>query len=145
VERCVLNNDFQTNVNRMRQLQVTYIDANIPVYTVDMVGPFIMGYNDLLERFATDNGYVAPKAEFTTPAYFKKCFVSYMKSYQDLYRYNWFMDDWYAEHADYLHEAYLAGRRYFGDYLDGKRPFRWHHYFELHYFKQFVKRLLRRA
>ena len=29
-----------------------------------------------------------------------------------------------------------------GDYLDGKRPFLWHHYFELHYFKQFVKRLL---
>lgn len=145
VERCVLNNDFQTNVNRMRQLQVTYIDANIPVYTVDMVGPFIMGYNDCMERFATDNGYVAPKAEFTTPAYLKKCFVSYMKSYQDLYRYNWFMDDWYAEHADYLHEAYLAGHKYFGDYLDGKRPFRWHHYFELHYFKQFIKRLLKRA
>ena len=31
---------------------------------------------------------------------------------------------------------------FFGDYLDGKRPFRWHHYFELHYFKQFVKRIL---
>ena len=33
-------------------------------------------------------------------------------------------------------------RGFFGDFLDGKRPFRWHHYFELHYFKQFVKRIL---
>ena len=145
LERCVLNNDFQTNVNRMRQLQVAYIDANIPVYTVDMVGPFIMGYNDCMERFAEDKGYAPPKAEYTTKQYLKQCFVSYMKSYQDLYRYNWFMDDWYAEHADYLYEAYQAGHEYFGDWLDGKRPFLWHHYFELHYFKQFIKRLLKRA
>ena len=27
--------------------------------------------------------------------------------------------------------------------LDGKKPFLWHHYFELHYFKQFVKRILK--
>lgn len=145
VERCVLNNDFQTNINRMRQLQVAYIDANIPVYTIDMVGPFIMGYNDCMEHFAADHGYQAPRAAYTSAAYMKKCFVSYMKSYQDLYRYNWFMDDWYAEHADYLYEAYQAGHKYFGDYLDGKRPFLWHHYFEFHYWKQFIKRLLKRA
>lgn len=145
VERCVLNNDFQTNVNRMRQLQVTYIDATIPVYTTDMVGPFIMGYTDCLARFAADNGYYAPKAEFTSRKYLKKCFTAYMASYQDLYRYNWFMADWYAEHADYLHEGYLAGHQLFGDWLDGKRPFRWHHYFELHYFKQLIKRLIGRG
>lgn len=145
VERCVLNNDFQTNVNRMRQLQVAYIDANIPLYTIDMSGPFIMGYNDCMAHFAADHGYQPPRAEYTSPAYMKKCFISYMKAYQDLYRYNWFMDDWYAEHADYLYEAYQAGHKYFGDYLDGKRPFLWHHYFEFHYWKQFIKRLLKRA
>ena len=56
-----------------------------------------------------------------------------------------FMFEWYAEFADYLIEAYQAGHAFFADYLDGKRPFLWHHYFELHYFKQFVKRLLKRG
>ena len=55
---------------------------------------------------------------------------------------NWFMYDWYDQFADTMIEAYQAGHKYFGDYLDGKRPFLWHHYFELHYFKQFIKRLL---
>lgn len=142
VERCVLNNDFQTNVNRMRQLEAVYIDASIPVYTVDMVGPFIMGYTDCMARFAADNGYAPPAAEYLSEGFLKTCFVRYMKSYQDLYRYQWFMDDWYAEHADYLWEAYEAGHRVFADYLDGRKPFFWHHYFELHYWKQAVKRLL---
>lgn len=144
-ERCVPNNDFQTSINRMRQLHVTYIDANLPIYTTDMSGPFIMGYNKQLTRFAEDNGYCAPKAEYTSSGYLKKCFVNYMKSYQDLYRYKWFMDDWYQDHIDYLYEAYQEGYEYFADWMDGKKPFLWHHYFELHYFKQFIKRLLGRA
>jgi len=65
-----------------------------------------------------------------------------MKAYKDLYRYNWFMYDWYAPFADTMIEAFQAGHMYFGDYLDGKKPFLWHHYFELHYFKQFIKRLI---
>lgn len=143
VERCVLNNDFQVNVNRMRQLQATYIDANIPVYTVDMCGPFIMGYTDCMERFAQDNQLLPPEEKYRTERYYKDCFVKYMKSYQDMYRYHWYMDGWYAEFADYLYEAYEAGRVYFADYLDGKKPFLWHHYFEFHYWKQFVKRFLK--
>ena len=52
VERLVISDDNQTDVNRMRQLQVTYIDANIPLYPIDFVGPFIMGWTPELERFA---------------------------------------------------------------------------------------------
>lgn len=143
VERCVLNNDFQVNVNRMRQLQATYIDANIPIYTVDMCGPFIMGYNDCMQRFAADNHLAAPDEKYSTEKHYKKCFIKYMKSYQDMYRYHWYMDGWYAPFADYLYEAYEAGRVYFADYLDGRKPFFWHHYFEFHYWKQLVKRILK--
>ena len=65
-----------------------------------------------------------------------------MKASADLYRYNWYQDSWYGPFADSLYEGFRAGHAFFGDYLDGKKPFRWHHYFELHYFKQFVKRIL---
>ncbi len=143
VERCTINDDNQVDVNRIRELHVVPIDANIPVYPIDFVGPFIMGYTPELKAFAEDRGYCPPDAKYLTSKYLKQCFVRYMKAYKDLYRYNWFMAEWYAPFADYLIEAYQAGHAYFGDYLDGKRPFLWHHYFELHYFKQFIKRLLK--
>lgn len=143
IERLVISDDNQTDVNRMRDLDVVYVDANIPVYTIDFVGPFIMGYTPELQRFAQDRGYQPPDARYLTKKHYKSCFVRYIKSYQDLYRYNWFQDDWYGPFADSLYEGFQAGHQFFGDYLDGKRPFLWHHYFELHYWKQFVKRLLR--
>ena len=145
VERLVISDDNQTDVNRMRQLQVTYIDANIPVYTIDFVGPFIMGYTPELQRFAQDKGYQPPDAQYLTRKHYKDCFIRYVKAYKDLYRYNWYQQDWYGPFADSLYEGFQAGHAYFGDYLDGKRPFLWHHYFELHYWKQFVKRLLKLA
>jgi len=143
IERCTINVDNQVDVNRIRELHVVPVDANIPVYPIDFVGPFIMGYTPELQRFAEDNHYQAPDPKYLTQKHYKKCFVGYMKAYKDLYRYNWFMFDWYDTHSDYLIEAYQAGHSYFADYLDGKRPFLWHHYFELHYFKQFIKRLLK--
>lgn len=143
IERLVISDDNQTDVNRMRDLDVVYVDANIPVYTIDFVGPFIMGYTPELQRFAQDRGYQPPDDRYLTKKHYKSCFVRYIKSYQDLYRYNWFQDDWYGPFADSLYEGFQAGHQFFGDYLDGKRPFLWHHYFELHYWKQFVKRLLR--
>lgn len=145
IERCTINDDNQVDVNRIRELHVVPIDANIPVYPINFVGPFIMGYTPEMQRFAEDNGYTAPDAKFLTEKHYKKCFVQYMKAYKDLYRYNWFMYDWYDQFADTMIEAFQAGHEFFGDYLDGKRPFLWHHYFELHYFKQFVKRLLKRG
>lgn len=144
VERLVISDDNQTDVNRMMGFHVTYVDAHIPIYPVDFVGPIIMGYTDCMERYAKDRGYEPPDEQYLTQAHYKKCFVKYIKAYQDLNRYQWFMDDWYAPFAPSLYEGFLAGKEYFGDYLCGRSPFRWHHYFELHYWKQFVKRILRR-
>jgi len=143
LERCTINDDNQVDVNRIRQLHVVPIDANIPVYPINFVGPFIMGYTPQLQKFAEDRGYCPPASKYLTEKYYRKCFINYMKAYKDLYRYNWFMYDWYDQFTDTMIEAYQAGHEFFGDYLDGKKPFLWHHYFELHYFKQFIKRLLK--
>lgn len=142
VDRQVISDDNQVDINRMRQLQVTYIDANIPIYTIDCAGPYIMGYTECMQRFAKAYNYLPPDGKFLTEKHYKTCFVKYMKAYQDLFRYKWFMHEWYAPFADSLYEGFLEGHAYFGDYLDGKKPFLWHHYFEFHYFKQFVKRIL---
>lgn len=142
VERLVMNNDNQTDINRMRELNVTYIDAHIPLYSVNFAGPIIMGYTDLLQRFAEDHGYAAPDPQYLTERYRKQCFQHYMKAYEDLYDHRWFMEEWFAPYADYLYEGFQAGMAYFSDYINRKKPYRWHHYFEFHYWKQFVKRLL---
>lgn len=144
VERLVINDDNQTDVNRMRELDVTYIDANMPVYSVNFVGPFIMGYTEQLQHFAEDNGYTAPDDRYLTEHYRKQCFTRYMKAYEDLYDYRWFMEDWFAQFAESLYEGFQSGLGYFGDYINRKKPYRWYHYFEFHYWKQFVKRLLGR-
>ena len=145
VERLVISDDNQTDVNRMKELQVTYIDANIPLYPIDFVGPFIMGYTPEMQRFAENMGYQPPDDVYLTESHYKKCFTQYMKAYKDLYNYRWFMGDWYGPFADSLYEGFQAGMAYFGDYLNRKKPYLWHHYFEFHYWKQFVKRLLKRG
>ena len=143
-ERLVLNIDNQVDVNRIRDLNVVYIDAHYPLYPVDFTGPIVLGYTPELARFAQDRGYQPPDGKYLTERRKKECFVHYMKAYADLYRYNWYEDDWFAPFAASLYEGFRAGHAYFADYLDGKKPFRWHHYLEFHYWKQFIKRLLKR-
>lgn len=145
MERFVINIDYQVSINQMRQLDVTYIDANYHLYTVDTAGPLMVGYNHILERYTRDCGLVPPDPYFGSEKYRIKCFKEYMASYRDNYRYRWHMESWYPEIADSLYEAYLDNYPYFQDYLDGNKPIYLEHYFQLHYWKQLIKRLIKRV
>lgn len=145
LERLVMNDDHQVCINRMRQLDVTPIDASYHIYPVDFCGPYILGCNHILQRYTEDKGYVPADAEYTSEEYRDRCFKQYMRSYHDNYRHRWFMEDWYAEIADSLVEAYQDSYDVFRDFLDGNRPFLKEHYFQLHYIKQIIKRLLKRG
>ena len=144
LERNVLNNEIQLDINIMKALHVTCVDANIPIYPVSVgYGPIIMAYNDYLSKYTQDHHYRKPDASYTSRQYLKKCFVSYMKAYQKAYRYQWYMADWMLPYNDYLYEGYCDCLKYFGDYLYGKKPFLPTHYFMPHYWKQVVKWLLK--
>lgn len=144
VERGILNNDCQVNVNRMKHLNTTYIDANYALYTVAMIGPFMLGYTPLLERYAQDHGMQPPAECYRTDAYRNQNFCKYMAAYQDEYRYQWYMEDWFVEATDYLVEAYRDSFPYFEAYLKGNEPCLKEHRFQFHYFKQFIKKILRK-
>lgn len=144
MERLIINDDHQVCINRMRQLNVTSIDANFHLYTVDTAGPYMVGCNHVLEKYINDCKMSPPDAHFSSKAYRDKCFKQYMASYRDNYRFRWHMESWYPEIADSLYEAYEDNYPYFKEYLDGNRPFLREHYFQWHYFKQFVKHILRR-
>lgn len=144
MERLVMNDDHQVCINRMRGLDVTPIDASFHLYPVEFCGPYILGYNHILEHYIQDNGMVAPDDYFTSQEYRDKCFKLYMRSYHDNYQYRWFMEDWYTEISDSIWEAYQDSYPYFRAYLDGSKPFLKEHYFQWHYIKQFIKRILKR-
>ena len=142
LERGVFNDDNQADIDRIRDLNATYIDANICLYTTDFDGPFILGYTDSLKRFAEDNGYCPPEDHFLTEKYRKACFANYMRAYWNRYRLNWFMMDWYCLGMDYMWEGFQDGYRYFAPYLDGEKPYFWYHWLYPHYQKQFIKKVL---
>jgi len=143
VERLVINIDYQVSINRMRALQATSIDANFHLYPVDTCGPYVVGCNQILERYISDQNMNPPDAVFLSKEYRDTCFKRYMRSYQDNYRYRWFMAHWYAEICDSLYEAYEDNYPYFQEYLDGDRPCLPEHKFQIHYIKQAIKRFLR--
>ena len=143
IERNILNNEIQANVNIIKQLHVTYIDANIGIYPINLgCGPFILSYRGLLEKYTIDNNYRAPYERFYSDKYLKKCFKKYMKQYKAFYHYQWFMEDWSIQYTDYIREAYLDSLKYFGEYLDGNKPFKLSQYFQLHYIKKFIKKII---
>lgn len=144
LERLVINVDHQVCVDRMRSLNAIRIDANYPIYTIDTHGPYMVGCNHILTRFAEDSGLLPPDAHYTSEDYRNRCFKQYMRSYQDNYRYRWHKESWYPEIADSLWEAYEDSYSCFKDFLDGNRPFLREHYFQIHYWKQFIKRLIKR-
>lgn len=143
VERYAFNDREQPDVNIIKDMNVVYIDGCLGLYPVELsYGPFMFCYDTQFERFTRDYGFLPPDEKYTSAAYRKKVFQQYFAAYTDEHRYQWYMGEWMLPHADSLYEIYEDSMAYFGDYMKGKRPFLWHHYFEIHYFKQFVKRLI---
>lgn len=143
VERLIINDDHQVSINRVRNLNVTPIDANFHLYPVDTCGPYVVGCNHILERYIADHSMNPPDDVYVSEKYRDDCFKKYMHSYQDNYRYRWFMAHWYPEICDSLYEAYEDNYPYFKEYLDGDKPCLPEHRFQIHYIKQFIKRVLK--
>jgi hypothetical protein len=109
-----------------------------------MSGPFIMGFNDLTQKYADDNKKVYPDKKYMTSKYKKECFKKYMKSYKKEYGYKWYMQDWYVSFVDYLWEAYKDGYEQYREYLDIEKPFLFYQYFTPRYIKRFIYRIVKR-
>ena len=144
LERCVENNDWQVGVNRLLGLHTTYIDSNIPIYSVSMNGPLILAFDYHLEQYAKDRGMTFPDDKFQSARYMRKLLIKYMKSYRKQYQYLWYMPEYLTPSINSLAEAYQDGLRYFGEYLSGAKPFQWQHYFQIRYWKRMVVNLIRR-
>ena len=142
IERNVINNEIQVDINRMKNTSADYIDANIPIYSVNIgAGPFIMAYNKYLEHYTANRNMIPPDSKYCSNRYLIKMFKGYMHRYYHTYGFQWFMEDWCVKHTDMLREGYKDGFQYFGDFLAGYKAFRLKHCFSTHLWTLKLKKL----
>ncbi len=145
VERNVINNYIQCDINIIKGLRTTYIDGNLCFYPVELsYGPFIYYYNACFEHFSQDRQYLPPKRTFCSENYTRNIFREYMKRYEEEYYMQWYMPDWMIGYTDSLYEAYEDGVRYCGDYINGHRAYAFHQHFTWRYIKRVIKKMLRK-
>ncbi len=144
IEKNVLINHTQIDIDRMKRLSSEYIDANICIYPVaHNRGPYILAFPGKLEQFSYDHSMLKPDSAFLSSKYLNKCFKNYMKVYHLYYGYQWFSDNWMLEYIYALREAYLESMEIYGDYLRGAKPFNLFGYFEVQGIKYVIKKLIR--
>ena len=142
IERQSTITEIQADVDRIKNLDVTYIDAHYTIYPVSAgFGPYILAYNQWLELYSTDYGFLPPDKKYLTPRYLKACFSQYMRVYRRTYGYGWQMDAWLLQYAEAILEAYEESARVFRDYLERREPFTWKQCFMWHYVKQKLHQL----
>ena len=118
IERSVLNNEIQVDINRMKSFDAIYVDANIPIYPVSVgVGPFIMAYNNYMKDFSHSRNYEPIDKRIQSGKTLKKFFKQYIICYHNTYGFKLYMEDWMVKYYDLLNEGYNAGMNYFGKYL----------------------------
>lgn len=84
IERNAMFNFFQPETDIMTNAKVTFIDANISLYPVELsYGPFIYAANKYLKKFAEDNNYIMPNVKFQTEKYKKQLFKEYICRYKN--------------------------------------------------------------
>ncbi|MBR2553956.1 MAG: glycosyltransferase family 61 protein [Aeriscardovia sp.] len=145
IERQVTINVYQCNVDIIKALNVTYVDANYEIYTTSSsYGPYFLGYTACFQRFAEEKGLIPPDRYYISEKYLKKCLRQYIKSCDNEYGYARQHGAWqyYQRHA--IFEAYEEALDKFRSYLFKRKPLFWYHYFQWRFMKSAIKRTLRK-
>lgn len=143
VERQTTINEIQVDVDRIRNLQVTYIDGYYGIYPVRAgYGPYIMAYTQYFERFTVDHSYTEPDSYYRSQTYTRKSLDQYMRVYKNAYGYKWGIEGWQMKYADLFYEAYIDSTKDLEVYLNRTRPFCLGQITEAHFWKQLLKKVL---
>ena len=146
VERMPMINEIQVDVDRMKDLDVTYIDGHWLIYPgFAGSGPFCYGYTDEFSRFSIDYGYQHPSGYFLSEKYKKFCLKRFLKLHNRFFGYDWGMERWSIIYAEALLESHEDTVHAFFDYIKGNKPFLFHHYFQISYIKKKIKHLVKKA
>ena len=123
MERQTTPNEFQANIDIMKQLDVTYVDCHYMIYPVSAGGgPYLLAYNRWMQTFADDNSLVPPDKKFLKDRYTSNCVRKYLKAYVRDYAYTWGLEPWMLKYSDAYYEAYADSCEDLVEYLNGMRP-----------------------
>lgn len=123
-ERNAINNDFQPGINKVRNLDVTYIDTFLTINSVNSgLGPFFYYPTKYLLRYADDNEMVYPDQKFFSEKRLKKNLRAYFKSWDKFYYRQWYFQKCYLPNINLFTEAYYDSLETVGDYLRGTKIF----------------------
>ena len=136
-----LINEMQVDVDRIKDLDLTYIDGHWLIYPgVSGGGPFCYGYTEEFRRFTNDYSYRHPADSFYSENYKKSILRRFLKAHRVFFGYDWGMESWTTMYAEALVESHESTVQEFSDYIKGIKPFMLQHYFQIPYIKRMIKR-----
>lgn len=92
--------NIQNDINMMRELDVTFVDANSYIFPVeDHVGPFIYTYGEHMKRYTEDMKMNPPDYQYIQGQYKNKIIRKYLENYRILQEY------WFKNVSEYIWEV----------------------------------------
>ena len=144
IERQDTVNETQIDIDRMKKLQVTYIDGFYTIYPVAVsFGPYYLAYNDYMKKYAQDYMLMSPSPRYLSERYSKKCISKYMRVYRSNYGYMWGIGKWQVTYAPLFWESYSDTCLDIGEYLSGRKAFKVSQCFRISYLKRMLSRIIR--
>lgn len=144
IERQVTINVYQCNVDIVKELNATYVDANYEIYTTSSgYGPYFLGYTDCFRRFAEEKKLMPPDSYYISEEYNKKCLRQYLKQCDIEYGYARQHSAWQYYLRYPIFEAYEEALDKFRPYLLKQKPLFWYQCFQWRYIKSAIKKAIR--
>lgn len=113
-------NNYQPAIDVYKHLDVTYVDINAQIWSVNPgAGPFIMYPTEEFRQFAKDRGM---KFEYEyTKSMQRRDLKHYFSMYRRLYNLRWELPEWLVSDAQLLVEAYRASYGVYAPWLNGEK------------------------
>lgn len=142
LERNVIVNDIQLDVNIIKKAKYVYIDSHHTVYNVsEGFGPFMMYFTEELKKYAEDNHMVYPDKSFFGEKYKKTILRNYFQVYLLAYDYSVHLEKWHYNQIQIINEAVKSAESEFYNYIHRSKPIFLRDYLDIRFQKFFIHNL----
>lgn len=144
VEKYAYVNYYQTAIDILRNLEVSYIDANSFVYSVSPgLGPFILKCNKWLSLFAESRGFDCSMFTSNDKSTNKRQLKEFVRLYKREYGYQWYLPEWLLDSVPMMYEAYSESYGDYHQWLSGEQPLCISDLMNPYYFMRWIYRCFR--
>lgn len=103
IEKSAIYNQHQANIDRIKQLDISYVDANAVFFPVGIgCGPFVFLWNGWLGKFARDKHWNLPDKKFLQREYIECTLKAYFEKRGTGQNWNELFEEAYVESKQYL-------------------------------------------